>query len=105
MVPVMLAVRCSCPQRYERDQPAHAPYPVRGDDELGLVSLHTGLDVRWVVGRVGRGVMHIAHMRAAVGLHLVCTAPWGKLSAQNRMAFADAGAQSTREDLLTIIAK
>jgi len=105
MVPVMLAMRCSCPWRYERDQPAHAPYPVRGEDELGLVSLHTGLDVRWVVGRVGRGVVHIAHMRAAVGLHLVCTAPWGKLSAQNRMAFADAGAPSTREALLTIIAK
>ncbi|WP_431151057.1 hypothetical protein [Acidovorax facilis] len=49
--------------------------------------------------------MHIAHMRAAVGLQLVCIAPWGKLLAQNRMAFADAGAQSTREALLTIIAK
>jgi hypothetical protein len=49
--------------------------------------------------------MHIAHMRAAVGLYLGCIAPWGKLSAQNRMAFADAGAQSTREALLTIIAK
>lgn len=49
--------------------------------------------------------MHIAHMRAAVGLHLVCITPWGKRSAQNRMAFADAGAQSSREDLLTIIAK
>ncbi|MBO1006824.1 MULTISPECIES: hypothetical protein [Acidovorax] len=49
--------------------------------------------------------MHIAHMRAAVGLHLVCIAPWGKLSAQYRKAFAYAGAQSTREALLTIIAK
>lgn len=49
--------------------------------------------------------MHIAHVCTPVGLHLVCTAPWGKLSGQNRMAFADAGAQSTREALLTIIAK
>jgi len=49
--------------------------------------------------------VHIAHVCTSVRLHLVCIAPWGKLSAQNRMAFADAGAQSTREALLTIIAK